>query len=95
MAKKKTQSRKAPRTSTPRMYSSGAPAQPTATTVQQTGRSTGASTSAASRPTVAAARGTLPMEQQYAYVMGDLKRLGLVALGMFVFLIALGVILPR
>jgi hypothetical protein len=38
-------------------------------------------------------RGSISLERQYAYVMGDLKRLAIVAVGMFAFLLTLGFIL--
>ena len=97
MAKKKTQqTRKTPRATTPRMYGDGAPAQTSATTARP-----GATASApAARPLTPAGksvttggRGTIPFEQQYAYVMSDLRRLGIVALGGFAFLLILGFIL--
>jgi len=96
MAKKKTQpARKTPRAATPRMYGDGAAA-PTTTTAQRPAGSTAspAARAAAStaRPITTGGRGTIPIEQQYAYVLGDLKRLGIVALGCFAFLLILGFI---
>ena len=94
MAKKKTQpTRKAPRASTPRMYGDGAPPTKTSAPAQPAARPAANGAATTTRPAATGGRGSIPMEQQYAYVMGDLKRLGMVALGMFGFLIALGVIL--
>lgn len=93
MAKKKTQqARKTPRAATPRMYGDGAPAQTSATTARPSATPARPSTPAA-KPVTTGGRGTIPLEQQYAYVMGDLRRLGIVALGGFAFLVILGFIL--
>jgi hypothetical protein len=91
MAKKKTAPRRVPRTATPRMYGDGKPTQRTPQTdVPRT---------SASRPngvvTRAAAgrvHSTVPLSQEYRYVPGDLRRLGLLAAGIFVVMIVLGVI---
>jgi hypothetical protein len=96
MAKKKSQqNRKAPRAATPRMYSDGAPAQ-TSTPTARPGTTASAPaarpSTPATKPVTTGGRGTIPLEQQYAYVMGDLKRLGVTALGGFAFLIILGFI---
>lgn len=96
-AKKKTQSqtRKTPRAATPRMYGDGAPAQTSATTARPSatpGAPAARPSTPAAKPVTTGGRGTIPLEQQYAYVMGDLKRLGVTALGGFAFLIILGFI---
>ena len=86
MAKKKT-TRRAPQTSTPRMYSDGKPSQVAAGTVP--------ASSAGARPAggaAAAARGPVDLAKEYGYVAGDLKRLGIVAAALFAGLIALSLI---
>jgi hypothetical protein len=87
MAKKKT-TRRAPQTSTPRMYSDGKPSQVAAGTMP--------ASSAGARPAVgaaAAARGPVDLAKEYGYVTGDLKRLGITAAVLFGGLIALWVII--
>ena len=90
MAKKKTQqTRKTPRSTTPRMYSDGAPVPTTASAGVTTPEIHSAG---AAKPITTGGRGTMPIEQEYAYVMGDLKRLGIVALGGFAFIVIMGFI---
>jgi hypothetical protein len=98
MAKKKQTARRAPRASTPRMYGDGAAPAPSSTPAQPAARSAPSSSAApraatGARPTVTGGRGTISLTQQYQYVMGDLRRLGLVALAMFAFLLLLGLVL--
>lgn len=92
MAQKKKQTRRTPRSSTPRMYGNGAPAQTTTTATQSSTRAV-ATTTTAGRPAATGGRGSIPLPQQYAYVMGDLKRLSITAAALFAFLIALGFLL--
>jgi hypothetical protein len=87
MAKKKT-TRRAPQTSTPRMYSDGKPSQVAAGTVP--------ASSAGARPAggaAAAARGPVDLAKEYGYVAGDLKRLGIVAVALFGMLFVLRLII--
>jgi len=87
MAKKKT-TRRAPQTSTPRMYSDGKPSQVAAGTVPVS--------SAGARPAggaAAAARGPVDLAKEYGYVAGDLKRLAIVAAALFAMLFALRLII--
>jgi hypothetical protein len=93
MAKKKT--RRAPQSSSPRLYSSAPPA---AKATTQPG-APGAASSTAARPSAASARTVssvvrpnLPLSVEYKYVAGDLRRLGLTALSFFALLIAVGLI---
>ena len=90
MAKKKTQqTRKTPRSTTPRMYSDDTPVPTTASAGVTTPEIHSAG---AAKPITTGGRGTMPIEQEYAYVMGDLKRLGIVALGGFTFIVIMGFI---
>ena len=84
MAKKKT-TRRAPQTSTPRMYGDGKPSQVAAGAVSASG----------ARPagSVSAARGPVDLAKEYGYVAGDLKRLGIVAAALFAGLIVLSLII--
>jgi hypothetical protein len=86
MAKKKT-TRRAPQTSTPRMYSDGKPSQVAAGAAPTAG--------AGARPTggAAVARGPVNLAKEYGYVAGDLKHLGIVAVALFGMLIALRLII--
>lgn len=93
MAKKKT--RRAPRGTTPRMYSDTPPAAAAQTPTQPAtpAPARAARPSAASARTVSSlVRPDVPLSVEYKYVAGDLKRLGLTALSFFVVLIAAGVI---
>jgi hypothetical protein len=85
MAKKKT-TRRAPQTSTPRMYSDGKPSQVAAGTMP-------ASSARPAGGAAAAARGPVDLAKEYGYVAGDLKRLGIVAVALFTGLIALRLII--
>ncbi len=89
MAKKTTQSRRAPRAAEPRMYGDGKPSQQAAT---------GATATPAARPAQPATRqaGTTRTAAQtvdYSYVPKDLRRLGITAAAMFALLIVLGLII--
>lgn len=91
--KKKTQqTRKTPKSTTPRMYGDGTPAQPAAAPATTSTRAV-AATTAGGRPVTTGGRGYISMAEQYAYVMGDLRRLLITAIALFAFLIALGFIL--
>lgn len=86
MAKKKTQSRRVPRASEPRMFGDGKPS----SAAMQPGQPGAA---VAGRPVVAAPRIPVTVTQDYRYVLHDLRRLGILAVGVFGVLIALGLIL--
>ena len=95
---KKTQKSKAPRATTPRMYSDGAPATATkagakpASSTSSAGVTTACPSAGAAKPITTGGRGMMSLEQEYTYVMGDLKRLGIVAIAGFVFIIIMGFI---
>lgn len=107
MAKKKTQPRRAPRASEPRMYGDGKPSQ----AVQQTGGTAPAGTAAAprtvtprngtparpanaaSRTAGVAARVPVTVTTDYSYVMKDLRRLGILAATFFGILVVLGLVI--
>ena len=95
MAKKKT--RRAPHSSTPRMYGDGKPSQTAQTGGSQTASSTGGSVATPARVgsarTASSTRAAVPLTEEYHYVIGDLKRLGIQAAITFAVLIALGLIL--
>jgi hypothetical protein len=97
MAKKKTTARNVPRSSTPRTFSESAPAE-AGSAAQPAAAANGSARPGLqdSRRRVAPrteARVELPLSQEYAYVPGDLKRLGLLAVGMVGLMLALGLIL--
>jgi hypothetical protein len=100
MAKKKIQPRRVPRAAEPRMYGDGKPSTqasertPGAAT---TSSATATRTTTATRPVAAAGRTTanpartpVTTTQDYAYVLKDLRRLGVLAAGTFLLLIVLG-----
>jgi hypothetical protein len=95
---KKSQKSKAPRATTPRMYSDGAAAPKTTTGAKPASSTTSASvtparpSAGAAKPITTGGRGMMSLEQEYAYVMGDLKRLGIVAIAGFVFIVIMGFI---
>ncbi len=106
MAKKKTSARRIPRSATPRTFSDGRPSEkPTAETageqVAVAPRSNGAAVRPGSqefRRRVPSARSMetrpqLPLTQEYNYVPGDLKRLGILAGGMVALMLVLGLII--
>lgn len=95
MAKKKNQPRRVPRAPEPRMFGDGKPSQ----AAQQAAR-----TDAAPVPPATTSRRAIPQRapgravpvtvtQDYAYVLKDLRHLGLLAAGVFAVLIALGLII--
>lgn len=89
MAKKRTQPRRVPRTSEPRMYGDGKPSQ----AAQAAGKpGVPVSATPAARP-AAAPRVPVTVTQDYHYVMNDLRRLGIVAAATFAALVALGLII--
>lgn len=98
MAKKKTQSKRAPRAAEPRMYGDGKPSQ----AAQQSGATNGTTTTSSStaRPASAASRtaGVTPRvpvttTSDYGYVLKDLRRLGILAAAFMAVLVALGFII--
>jgi hypothetical protein len=90
MAKKQT--RRAPRSSSPRLYGDAAPA-PGGKPAQAAPASPAARPSAAAARTVSSVvRPNVPLSVEYKYVAGDLKRLGITAVSFFAMLIAVGVI---
>jgi hypothetical protein len=91
MAKKKTQSARVPRAAEPRMYGDGKPSQQ-ASPPQASGNASAPRTAQpAARPSGMARAAAQSVD--YSYVMKDLRRLGLTAVGMFALLIALGFII--
>jgi len=91
MAKKKTQSARVPRAADSRMYGDGKPSQQ-ASTPQASGSTAAPRTSQPATRQAGMPR-TTAQSVDYSYVMKDLRRLGLTALGMFALLIALGFII--
>lgn len=97
MAKKKTQPRRVPRSSEPRMYGDGKPsqaAQATNPAGPAAGPAVGTSTGAG--PSIARAampRVPVTVTQDYSYVLQDLRRLGILAAATFAVLIALGLLI--
>jgi hypothetical protein len=106
MAKKKT--RRVPRSSTPRMYGDGTPSQATKPQEASTGQPAPSATTGAvptqsrgtNRPPAAggaarasAARAPISLAEEYHYVIGDLRHLGIQAAVTFAVLIILGFIL--
>lgn len=102
MAKKKTV-RRAPTAASPRMFGDGKPSQAAQATAGKTTpapRTTADKTAprAAAGPTRATngstiARGAANLAQEYGYVVGDLKRLGIIAGALFTVLVILGVVI--
>lgn len=93
MAKKKTTARRVPRGVTPRMYGDGKPsstAQPTAAT---SGAKLARPSGGSGRMAGTASRGPVVLSQEYRYVLGDLRRLGILAAATFAVLIVLGLII--
>jgi hypothetical protein len=90
MAKKKI-IRRVPQSASPRMYGDGKPSQ---AAQAATGKSP-AATRATSGGTggAASARGAANLAQEYSYVLGDLKRLGIIAGALFAVLVILGVVI--
>lgn len=94
MAKKKTQPRRVPRAAEPRMFGDGKASTP-ATTPQRpaSGVSAAEARKPAARPAVTPVRAPITTTQNYAYVLHDLRRLGILAGATFAILIALGLII--
>jgi len=93
MAKKK-QTRRVPRSSTPRMYGNGKPAQ-AAQPVERRDQPTGAAPAVKSAGLWSAGRtdsSPAALAKEYHYVFADLRRLGILAAATFAVLIALGLI---
>ncbi len=101
--KKKTAVRRVPRSTTPRTFGDGQPAVPAAeadSTVAaplapQASPAPARGTSFDARRRTAArseTRPQLPLSEEYAYVPGDLKRLGILALSMIAVMVVLGLI---
>ncbi len=86
MAKKKVAARRVPRSATPRMFGDGKPAQAAQPTAAA--RANGVT----SRMAGSTGRAPVALSQEYRYVTGDLRRLGLLAVGIFAVLIVLGVV---
>lgn len=86
MAKKKT-TRRVPQAATPRMYGDGKPSQ-AAQAAAKPGTARPAASGAA-----ASGRGTADLAKEYGYVVGDLKRLFIVAAALFAGLVALSVVI--
>lgn len=106
MAKKKTTARRVPRSATPRTFGDGqapTPASPDGTQAPAATRTNGAATvspratSLEARRRLAAARSESrpqrPLREEYGYVPGDLRRLGIVAAALFVLMLGLGLII--
>jgi len=97
--KKKKKKRRVSRKATPRMYGDGRPTQ----TAQAAHRESKPKSTAPGRPAsgrqptarMAGSSGAklVPMSEEYHYVPGDLRRLGILAVGTFAMLIVLGVII--
>ncbi len=102
--KKKTAVRRVPRSTTPRTFGDGQPAVPVAegdsggaapvvaqpTMAPARGSALDARRRGAAR---SEARPQLPLSEEYAYVPGDLKRLGILALSMIGVMVVLGLII--
>jgi len=89
MAKKKIV-RRAPTSASPRMYGDGKPsqaAQAAAGKPQAGPRPAAGGTAGAT-----VARGPVNLAQEYSYVVGDLKRLGMIAGALFAVLVVLGIV---
>jgi hypothetical protein len=91
MAKKKTQSARVPRAAEPRMYGDGKPSQQ-ATATPAAGTASAPRTSQPATRQAGMTRTAAP-PVDYSYVMKDLRRLGITAVGMFALLIVLGFII--
>ena len=89
MAKKKTVARRVPRTAEARLYGDGKPSQ----AVQGQPATAARTGGVASRLVGGLARVPVVLSQEYRYVTGDLRRLGMLAVGIFAVLIVLGVII--
>jgi hypothetical protein len=88
MAKKKI-NRRVPQAATPRMYGDGKPSQ-TAQAAARPGIARTARQVASGAAT--SGRGTADLAKEYGYVVGDLKRLFIVAAALFAALAALSIV---
>lgn len=88
MAKKKV-ARRVPQTGSPRMYGDGRPSVSAQVEGQKTVtlRPSAAATGAANGP-----RTVANLAREYSYVLGDLKRLGVIASVLFAVLVLLGIV---
>jgi len=93
----KKKNRRPQRSNTPRMYGDGTPSRVSMQPVQGALRSptVDRSPADASRQRGAArlatpAKPAIPFREQYAYVVGDLRRLGIVAVATFVVMVLVG-----
>lgn len=90
MAKKKMV-RRVPSSASPRMYGDGKSSQAAQAAA---GKTTTAPRPAAGRMSSApVVRGATDLAQEYSYVVGDLKRLGIIAGALFAVLVVLGVVI--
>ncbi len=89
MAKKKLV-RRVPQSPSPRMYGDGKPSQ---AAQAATGKSPAARATSGGMGGASIARGAANLAQEYGYVLGDLKRLGLIAGALFAVLVILGVVI--
>jgi hypothetical protein len=89
MANKKTQTKRVPRASEPRMYGDGKPSQ------QATAPATATPSARSAQPVTrqAGTTRTAAPAVDYSYVLTDLRRLGITAAAMFGLLIVLGFII--
>ncbi|MCX7671717.1 MAG: hypothetical protein N2439_16815 [Anaerolineae bacterium] len=87
MAKKKTV-RRVPQTGSPRMYGDGKPS----AAAQAAGQKPVIASRTTATPAAPTARGAVNLAQEYHYVLGDLKRLGMIAAALFAALVVLGVV---
>ena len=109
MAKKKTAPRRVPRSGTPRTYGDGMPSPTASVAASEAAAvaNSEAATSAAQAPvrapsltrrgvaagTGAVSRSQVPLSQEYGYVPGDLRRLGIIAVATFAIMIVLGILI--
>ncbi len=105
MAKKKTAPRRVPRSGTSRTYSDGMPSSTASVaTAEAPDKADPAAAPAPVRaPSLArrgaavgtsgVARSPVPLSQEYSYVPGDLKRLGIIAAATFAIMIVLGILI--
>ena len=98
MANKKNKTpRRVPRSTTPRTFGDGLPPQVHQAVAHSNGQTVAeapvvakAPTSMRRPPRAGEARAQLPLTTEYAYVMSDLRRLGILAATMFAILVVLG-----
>ena len=103
MAKKKSNYRRAPRSTTPRTFGDGQPSAAVAQTAEAV-RPNGTPAVAAKQPSalvrrtsagsrLSESRSQVPLPVEYHYVLPDLRRLGLLALSTFGIMIVLGILI--